>query len=161
MMDPALKIPLPVVIQTSNLTAALGYLLAGIPSTTFYFCNSTRCFSLTPGTCLPGVSPESLASLCTQYIEAGNTARKLEEFCAEEIFLGNIFEGFKNGVRSFLRVYTNAVVTLSIKFGSNLGELEQVLRPLLRQVSFLGGVCNLKAVVPCDSPTLPTGVSLL
>jgi len=160
LIDPLLEILPPVKISTSRLTADVGYLLAGIPSTTFTFCPSSQSFSLVPGTCLSGVSPECLASVCAEYIQAGNIARRLEEFCAEDVYLGNVFGGFKMGIRSFLRVYTNAVVTLSIKFGSNLGELEQVLRPLTHQISFLGAVCDLKTA-PTGRISLPTGVSLL
>eukprot|EP00092_Neocalanus_flemingeri_P034456 GFUD01037467.1.p1 GENE.GFUD01037467.1~~GFUD01037467.1.p1 ORF type:complete len:1338 (+),score=286.80 GFUD01037467.1:40-4053(+) len=160
MIDPTLVIPSPVIIPTSCLTAGVGYLLAGIPSTIFPFCPASQSFSLVPGTCLAGVSPECLASLCDEYIQAGNIAKRLEEFCVEDLHLGNVFGGFKTGIRAFLRVYTNAVVTLSIKFGSNISEMEQVLRPLIRQISFLGAVCDLQSH-PSGLSYLPTGVSLL
>jgi len=160
MIDPTLSIPPPVAIPTSRLSADIGYLLAGIPSTTFSYHPASETFSIVPGTCLSGVSPQCLASLCMDYTQSGDVVRRLEQFCVEDLYLGNVSGGFKNGIRSFLRVYTNAVVTLAIKFGSNLGELEQVLRPLLRQISFLGAVCDLKSGATTGS-ALPTGVSLL
>jgi len=160
LVDPTLKIPPLVIIPVSRLTGDIGYLLAGIPSTTFSFSPLTETFQLVPGTCLPGVSPECLASLCDQYLKAGNIVRGLENFCAQNSYMGNIFEGIKNGIRSFLRVYTNAVVTLSLKFNSNLSELGQVLRPLAGQISFLGSVCNLDTSHNQEF-SVPCGVSLL
>ena len=160
LVDPTLKIPPLKIIPVTRLTADIGYLLAGIPSTTFLFSSSSQSFQLVPSTCLPGVSPECLASLCEEYIRAGNFVRGLENFCAKNSYMGNIFEGFKNGIKSFLRVYTNAVVTLSLKFNSNLSELGQVLRPLASQISFLGSVCNLDTSHDQEI-SVPCGVSLL
>ena len=144
----------PVPVET--LGQHLGYLMAGIPSLSFPFCQHSSSFSLLPGLCLPSLSPEAVTSLASPFLRVGGQVRKLEALCCSRHHSGSIWGGFQAGLRSFLRLYVTSTVTVSGRLASNLSALEQALRPLAATIQFLAAVC-----FPPDCPALPSGVSLL
>jgi len=167
LVEPGLKLARPAVVSLNRLSADLGYLLAGIPSTTFTLSHRDR-FSVAAGRCLPGLSPECLASFCQQFLQAGTAALRLQQFSSQQIERGSIVQGFRTGLCSFLRSYCDAVISISLKFCSSLGQFEQAVSPLVKQVSFLARLCKLNT--PDDhldevesevDQQLPSGVFLL
>jgi len=166
LVEPGLKLARPAVVSLNSLSADLGYLLAGIPSTTFTLSHRDR-FSVAPGRCLPGLSPECLASFCQQFLQAGTAALRLQQFSSQQIERGSIVQGFRTGLCSFLRSYCDAVITISLKFCSSLGQFEQAVSPLVKQVTFLARLCKLNTpddhleAVESEEQQLPGGVFLL
>jgi len=145
-------------ISTSveKLILDIGYLLAGISSSIFYSDESCN-FYMKRGVTLDRLSPECLAAFCQDFLVVGSLAKKLELFCSCLKYSGKILSGFVFGVKKFLRVYTNSVLSLSRKFDKNLGQLSRVMASLMKQLTFLAGVCN----VHQDNGAFPDGVSLL
>jgi len=160
LVDPSLKIASPVKIKTSQLIVDIGYLLAGIPSSTFHFCTDDQSFSIVPGICIFSVSPECLSSFCELYLKIGTTVRRIMNLSSDSNHYGSVYHGFRNGIRSFLRLYCNSVITISNEGILSLSEFEQKLRPFVNQISFLGSVCAPDSFPPNESFS-STGVSLL
>merc|ERR1719403_217915 len=145
----------PVVVADKLLTHHIGLLIAGLPSTSFPFCQGRSSFTVAPGLCLSSTTPESLESLCGPCIETANLVRQLEALHTSTIQQGNVWAGFQAGLRTFLRQYVTAVLAIAARV-QGLGALLQALRPLQAQVNFLGRVC-----FSPDTPVLPNGVSLI
>ena len=133
----------------------IGYLLAGISSSTFCYDNE-REFVLKPGVTLESLSPETFESFCQDFIIVGCFTRRLEMFCSSYNYSGHIVDGFVSGLKKFHRVYCNSILTLTEKFSGNLGQLRQVCSPLINQVLFLAKLCLLD-----DEELMPNGVSLI
>ena len=155
-MDPGVKDIQLVTITLEKLTLDLGYLLAGIDSSTF-ICDDTRDFQMTPGVTLQTLTPECLSAFCQDFLRAGSFTKKLEYFCSRSPdHSGKIVSGFVLGVRKYLRVHTNSVLSLSRRFAGNLGELRKITSPMMQQIFFLAKVCGLET-----DDMLPSGVSLI
>ena len=134
----------------------IGYLLAGIPSATFTYHEDTG-FQLQSGVTIKSLSPECFESYCQEYLRVGWLTKRLELFCEGYNYSGQIVDGFVAGLKKFLRVYTNSILTLSKKYSDTLGELSKVSSPLMTQISFLGKLCLLET----EGELLPNGVSLI
>ena len=125
----------PVVVADKLLTHHIGLLIAGLPSTSFPFCQGRSSFTVAPGLCLSSITPESLESLCGPCIETANLVRQLEALHTSTIQQGNVWAGFQAGLRTFLRQYVTAVLAIAARV-QGLGALLQALRPLQAQVGF-------------------------
>ena len=124
------------VVSTQDLTRHLGYLVAAIPSSSFHF-NDIGEFFIRPGLTLRGLSPECLEAFVGEFLKTGNLTRKLEVFSSDSAYMGKTVEGLRLCVRSYLRVFTNAVIAISKSCSDNLGQFSSSLSPLISQV---GGV---------------------
>lgn len=67
-------------ITMASLVKDIHHLLIGVPSETFMFDLTSEAFRITPGTCLSGLSPESLASACAELMECGSFYWRLAKF---------------------------------------------------------------------------------
>ena len=143
-------------ITMELLTQDVGYLLAGIKSSSFW-ADQDHNFHMKPGVVLDSLSPECLRAFCQDFINVGSCTKKLEMLSSSYNFSGQVLSGFIGGVKKFLRLYTNSILTLSKKFSGNLGQLKQVTSPLMQQLMFLGRMCG----VENDQSQIPDGVSLL
>ena len=110
-----------------------------------------------PGVVLDSLSPECLQAFCQDFINVGSYTKKLEVLSSSYNFSGKVLSGFIGGVKKFLRLYSNSILTLSRKFSGNLGLLKQVTSPLMQQLMFLARMCGVES----DQFDLPDGVSLL
>ena len=155
-MNPGVENTQLVTITLEKLTLDLGYLLAGIDSSTF-LCDANRDFQMTPGVTLRSLSPECLAAFCQDFLTAGSFVKKLELFCTpSHDNSGKIVTGFVQGIRKYLRVHINSVLSLSRRFAGNLGQLRKITSPMMQQVFFLAKVCELER-----DELLPSGVALI
>ena len=98
------------------------------------------------GVTLATLTPESLSAFCEEFIFVGSLAKKLEIFSSNVTYDGKVLTGFVSGVRKYLRVYTNSVLSLSRKFDGNLGQLGTIMSPLMKQITFLANLCNVNQV---------------
>ena len=155
-MDPGMEDMQLVTITMEKLTLDLGYLLAGIDSSTFHS-DGNKDFQMTSGVTLKSLTPECLAAFCHDFLRAGSFKKRLEHFCTcPPDHRGKIVSGFVQGIKKYLRVHTNSVLSLSRKFAGNLGELRKITSPLMQQIFFLAKVCGLEM-----AEILPSGVSLI
>ena len=93
-MDPGVKDIQLVTITLEKLTLDLGYLLAGIDSSTF-ICDDNRDFQMTPGVTLQTLTPVCLAAFCQDFLRVGSFTKKLEYFCSRSPdHSGKIVSGF-------------------------------------------------------------------
>ena len=133
LIDPGISIPQLRLVTTSELTQHLGYLLAGIPSSSFRL-TETGEFSIKPGLSLAGISPECLEAFAGDFLRTGNLTKKLEIFISEEEYNGKIVEGLRLCIRNYLRLFTNAIIAISKTCSDNLGQLRCAVAPLISQV---------------------------
>ena len=104
LVDPRVAIPRLQVISESTFVTHLGYLLAGIASSTFPY--DKREFRLSPGTCFPGVTTDALASICGDFLACGLICRRLEAMCEEDCDRrGLVYRAFVDGVEKYLQGY--------------------------------------------------------
>ena len=151
LIDPGITRPQLAVVSTKELTKHLGYLVAGVPSSSFLLDDNGEFFIL-PGLSLTGVSPECLEAFLADFLRTGNLTKQLERFLGDPPgYEGKVVEGLKLCVRNYLRVFTNSAIAISTTCADNLGHLRSALSPLMSQVSFLAWV----------SDVVPSGVSLL
>ena len=156
LLDPNIDELRIVQINVENLTQDIGYLLSGIQSSTFWSDQDDN-FHMKSGVTLASLSPECLEAFCQDFINVGSCTKKLELLSSSYNFSGKVLSGFIGGIKKFLRLYTNSILTLSKKFSGNLGQLQKVTSPLMQQLMFLARMCG---VEHCQFE-LPDGVSLL
>ena len=135
LIDPGIAIPQLCLVTTGELTQHLGYLLAGIPSSSFRLTENGD-FSIRPGLSLAGISPECLEAFAGDFLRTGNLTKKLERFISEEEQegAGQIVEGLRLCVRNYLRLFTNSIIAISKTCSDNLGQLRCAVAPLISQV---------------------------
>ena len=121
-------------IELSQLKNDIAFLMIGIESHSFPFSTARNSFLPRKGLSADGVTPEALESFSTPFMTCGNLVRKLSVLTETSSGRGAIYEGFVYGVRSFLRLYQNLVLTLEKT--QNGGRFFQLARHLMKHVLF-------------------------
>ena len=148
-------------IELSQLKNDIAFLMIGIESHSFPFSTAKNSFLPRKGLSADGVTPEALESFSTPFMTCGNLVRKLSVLTETSSGRGAIYEGFVYGVKSFLRLYQNLVLTLEKT--QNGGRFFQLARHLMKHVLFISKLCNLdQASIAKDTHlVVPKGMDLL
>ncbi len=153
----------------------LGYLMIGIASETFAFDEKEEKFRFSVGTCVRGVTTDTLRSSSQEFMTCGTYCRRLEKLCEarpkrEKRLLGYtkpglIYLSFLDGVSKYLQGYRTTVLNIARK--KHILDVSVSLSKLSCQMQFLGRLCK----VHLDGKTksgrvlvedeLPTGIQLL
>ena len=99
-------------IELKQLKKDIAYLMVGIESYSFPFSNKKKVFLPRKGLSADGVTPEALESFSTPFMTCGNLMRKLSGMIEISSGRGATYEGFVYGVKNFVKMYQNLVLSL-------------------------------------------------
>ncbi|XP_074657385.1 gamma-tubulin complex component 6-like [Tubulanus polymorphus] len=152
------------IVTMSQLIKHIQYLLVGVPSETFSLNQATGKFTMYEGVKISGLSTESLRASCSEFIECGESCRKLDRFAHQTSKLsfyskGNVFQAFARAIRRYLYYYNTAVA--SVPNHKTVLEMKCMLEKLMRQIGYLVGLCKLDSLGSGQESNFPTGLKLL
>ena len=171
LIDPTLRFPPLIVLTQEDLVLHLSYLMIGISSETFSYDEDSAEFAFRKGTCVEGVTTETLESFSRDFMTCGKFCRRLEDLCrpankntvrpfsAVGACEGPIYRGFLAGLEKYLQGYRTTVLNLSKD--KRLVQLGLALSRLSTQIQFLGRLCKVDWTTKEDREDLPRGVQLL
>ena len=147
-------------IELKQLKKDIAYLMVGIESYSFPFSNKKKVFLPRKGLSADGVTPEALESFSTPFMTCGNLMRKLSGMIEIPSGRGATYEGFVYGVKNFVKMYQNLV--LSLEKSQNGGRFFQLARQLMKHVLFITKLCNVDQSHGEDRHLpIPKGMDLL
>ena len=135
--------------------------MVGIESHSFPFSTKKNSFLPRKGLSADGVTPEALESFSTPFMTCGNLMRKLSVLIEIPSGRGAIYEAFIYGVKNFVKMYQNLV--LSLETSQNGGRFFQLARQLMKHVLFVTKLCNVDQSQSGEDKYLsvPKGMDLL
>ena len=148
-------------IELKQLKKDIAYLMVGIESHSFPFSTKKNSFLPRKGLSADGVTPEALESFSTPFMTCGNLMRKLSVLIEIPSGRGAIYEAFIYGVKNFVKMYQNLV--LSLETSQNGGRFFQLARQLMKHVLFVTKLCNVDQSQSGEDKYLsvPKGMDLL
>ncbi|KAK7075355.1 hypothetical protein SK128_019340, partial [Halocaridina rubra] len=146
-LDRNAVIPPLCVIETSQLCKDILYLLIGIPSVSFPWCQKSEKFVLTNGLCTPSITPKHLQDSVAPLLDCATCVKRLDVVCSvseshTSKFLdqGFVYHAFLNAVLSILEMHRYQVLLLSGE--RYLLQLLQRVKKLVRRIKFVSSVCH-------------------
>ncbi|XP_059480141.1 gamma-tubulin complex component 6 [Neocloeon triangulifer] len=104
--------PLKWQISRKEFVSHLGYLLIGIQSDSFYFCQERKSFALSNDVRVVGMSPQAIAEMVKPLIACGTSHLLLNYFVENTLERSRILQAVQKAVRTLLVVHRKCVSNL-------------------------------------------------
>ena len=135
-------------------------LLMGLSSNTFLYDSESRSFHMVPGTFVSGMSTQTLADACTDFLQCGSDFLHLSWLCMHTYSWdtsqhpGLIMNAFIDALSNYFHHYVHCLIKIPVS--STLMRVKFVMQKLMRQVRCLAELCMIN-----DDVEFPKGIALL